>query len=104
MEADQSGQIFHVIGNILTGMEFQTKPAKRPDDSQSYVPGSLKFIGRIQNSDMSKLEQACRAVAPPGAQLRLNGTRKDPSKPIRRCGEWVHEVKEKVLSEGLVTA
>ncbi|KAK0369697.1 hypothetical protein CABS03_01686 [Colletotrichum abscissum] len=98
-----SGTIYHVIGNILVGMEFQIKPAKRPDLSESFVPGTQRQLGRIQKADVVSFEALCRSVPPPGAQLKLNGRPKDPSKPIRRCGEWVHEVADKALSQGIIT-
>jgi hypothetical protein len=34
--------------------------------------------------------------------VALNGRRLDPSKPLRRCGEWVQEVVAKALAEGVV--
>lgn len=99
---DKSGQIFHVTGNLLTGMTYENKPAKRPEDSASYVPGSQKFVGRIAQSDMENLDELCRSVKPPEAQLHLSGRPRNPSERLRRCGEWVQEVKEKALDEGLI--
>lgn len=76
---------------------------QRPDQSGSFVPGTQTLIGSIKASDVPRFEAICQGVPPPGAQLKLNGARKDPSKPIRRCGEWVQEVKEAVLAEGIIT-
>jgi hypothetical protein len=103
MQGDGSGQIFHVVGNILQGMTYETKPGKNPQESLSFVPGSKKHVGHITQSDMGKLDELCRSVPPPGAQLKLNGTRKDPTKPLRRCGEWVQEVRAAALSRGLIS-
>ncbi|KAM0544116.1 hypothetical protein ACHAPJ_011998 [Fusarium lateritium] len=97
-----SGTIYHVIGNILLGMEFNIKPAKRPNLSESFVPGTQRQIGRIQQADVARFEAVCQNNPPPGAQLRLNGRPKDPSKPIRRCGEWVNEVVDRALYEGII--
>jgi hypothetical protein len=51
---------------------------------------------------MARFKEACRAMPPPGKQLSLNGRPIDPTQPLRRCGEWVQEVLQKVISEGLV--
>lgn len=84
-------------------MTYEIKPGKKPQDSLSFVPGSKKHVGTIAQSNMGKLDELCRSIPPPGAQLKLNGSRKDPTKPLRRCGEWVQEVKEASLSSGLIT-
>lgn len=100
--SDGSGLVFHVVGNILNGMTYEKKPGRRPDDSATFVPGSKVRIGSIEATDLDRFESACKAVPAPGAQLKLNGKPKDPSKPIRRCGEWVQDVKEKVIADKIV--
>lgn len=83
LESGSSGLVFHVVGNILNGMTYEKKPARRPDDSATYVPGSKVLIGTIETTDLERFESACKSVPVPGAQLYLNGRPKDPSKPIR---------------------
>lgn len=97
-----SGQIHHVTGTVLQGTTYETRPENRPDLSPEFIPGSQKYIGRVAEADMGSLETLCRSVPPPEAQLNLNDTRKDPGKPVRRCGEWVREVVEVALRDGLV--
>jgi len=99
---NNGGRVYHVVGTILSGMAYETKPAKRPDESATFVPGSMTYMGQISHSDLERLDQACRAIEPPGKQMRLNGSKIDPSKALRRCGDWVEEVKEKILKEALV--
>jgi hypothetical protein len=96
------GLIFHVTGNILMGMTYEIRIDKCPDTSVSYVDNSMVRIGSLEATDLARFKLACEAVPVPGAQLTLNGTQRDASKPIRRCGEWVQDAKEKVLAEGIV--
>jgi hypothetical protein len=105
VETDSSkkmGLVFHVIGNILMGMTYEKKIDERPDTSVTYVDNSMVRIGSVEATDLARFELACEAVPVPGKQLTLIGTRLDPSKPVRRCGEWVQDAKEKLLAEGIV--
>lgn len=95
------GTLFHVVGTILQGMRFETK-SNTPDQSATFVKGSKKYIGQVKKEAMAQFETICRSIAPPGAQMTLGGKRKDPSKPLRRCGEWVSEAKSKLVGDGLV--
>ncbi|OBT90293.1 hypothetical protein VE02_03352 [Pseudogymnoascus sp. 03VT05] len=102
-QEDGGGQIFHVIGTILQGMTFETRPEIKPENDVLFVPGSQKYVGRIAQSAMRELDELWRSIPPPAAQMNLNGSRKDPTKPLRRCGEWVEEVKEAALRRGLIS-
>ena len=102
-QEDGGGQIFHVTGTILQGMTFETKPETRPESVVLFVSGSKKYVGRIAQSAMGELEELCRSIPPPAAQVNLNGTRKDPTKPLRRCGEWVEEVIGEAQRRGLIS-
>jgi hypothetical protein len=51
---------------------------------------------------MGQFEIVCRSIPVPGAQMTLGGKLKDPSKPLRRCGDWVNEAINKLIAEGLV--
>ena len=100
---DGSGIIYHVTGTILTGMTLEIKPAGRPESStETFVPNSKTLVGRLEPSNVHLFEAVCRAVPPPGAQLKLNGQPRDPLVPVRRCGEWVEEVLVKVTSGGIM--
>jgi hypothetical protein len=70
--------------------------------SPEYVVGADRLIGHIAETDIPLLEEICESIAPPAAQVALNGRRLDPSKPLRRCGEWVQEVVAKALAERVV--
>lgn len=100
---DGSGQIFHVIGTILQGMTFETRSEGVPENEVLFVPGSKKYVGEIAQSAIGELDALCRSIPPPAAQMNLNGTRKDPTKALRRCGEWAGEVKQEALRCGLIS-
>ena len=102
-ESDGSGQIFHVVGDILLGMHHMRKKVNRPDASETFVHETQSYFGKVIEVNLGRLEEACWAVFPPGAQLRLNGSPIKPSQPIRLCREWVQEAKEKIIREGIIT-
>lgn len=86
-----------MTGTILRGMSYESKPVNDPDQSATFVLGSMTYLREIRKSHLEQLDEACRVVEPPGPLLRNNGSRIDPSKPIRQCEEWVGEVKENFL-------
>ena len=96
-----SGTLYHVVGTILQGMTFEKKN-RTPDQSATYVKGSKRLIGQVKSDQMGQFEIVCRSVPVPGAQMTLRGQLIDPSKPLRRCGDWVNEAISKLISEGLV--
>ena len=97
-----SGIKYHVVGTILLGMKYTCETSGDYMLSPEYVEGADRLIGRISESDIPLLEEICESIAPPAAQVALNGRRLDPSKPLRRCGEWVQEVVAKALAERVV--
>ena len=102
-ESDKTCHKYHVVGTVLMGMTYETRPDERPDESPTYVDGTQRLIGRIRETDIPRFEEICEAVPPPGPQLKLNGQPIDPTKLVRRCSDWVREVMEKVLAEDIVT-
>lgn len=99
---EASGIKYHVVSTILLGMEYERQVSDNYMLSPEYVDGADRLIGRISDADVPLLEDICKSVAPPVAQVALNGRRLDPSKPLRRCGEWVQEVVAKALAEGML--
>ncbi|OIW30982.1 hypothetical protein CONLIGDRAFT_574293, partial [Coniochaeta ligniaria NRRL 30616] len=97
-----NGMLYHVEGNLLVGMRLECKPAKDPRKSITGV--SSQHIGWItaQNHDSDRMKEICSTVPPPAAQLNLNGSRLDPSKPIRHCQHWVAEVIGALKEEGIL--
>ena len=99
---NDGGKIFNVIGNILIGMTYQAKLSNRPILSDTFVAGSEQLVGQVEMSNMARFEAISEAIDPPGAQLELSGRRKDPSKPLERCGEWVEKVVQALRAEGIL--
>ncbi|KAK8189770.1 uncharacterized protein BKA78DRAFT_344097 [Phyllosticta capitalensis] len=94
---------FDVTGSILAGMVFRIRPSHPwPERDPEYIAGSLRRVGRIAPQDLERWEAVCRAVEPPGKQVRLNGERIDKGRPLRRCTEWLVEVEERACGEGVV--
>lgn len=100
---NEEGIIFHVIGgNARSSMKYEKKRGKHPTASVSFIPESLVRFGTLKETDLASFESACEAVAVPGVQPKDDKTSKGSSKPIRRCGDWVQDVKEKVIAEKIV--
>ena len=97
-----SGTLYHVVGSILMGMRYENKLSHNFKHSASFIPDSNVLIRQVEGSDMSLFGLVCETVSPPGAQLTIRGGRIDRSNPLRRCREWVKEVVEKLLTDGLV--
>ncbi|KAK8210422.1 hypothetical protein IWZ01DRAFT_503113 [Phyllosticta capitalensis] len=94
---------YDVTGSILAGMVFRIRPSHPwPERDPEYIAGSLRRVGRIAPRDLERWEAVCRAVEPPGKQVRLNGERIDKTRPLRRCTEWLVEVEERACGEGVV--
>ncbi|KAF4615581.1 hypothetical protein G7Y89_g15294 [Cudoniella acicularis] len=84
-EADSSGHIFQVTGNIQQGMTHEFKRAKKPEDSYSFVSKTL--VGTVTKENYPQIATICTGITPPHKQF--NGPRKiNPSEPLRRCQEW----------------
>jgi hypothetical protein len=70
-EKDQSGQIFQIIGDIQSGMRYETKQAKKPENSASFQ--AKIFLGSVSTS---KALQRPKKNQPPSASStvpRMNG-------------------------------
>jgi len=99
---DKSGRVYHVVGSILDGMTYEVRDGLFPDAEPSYVDGTLALIGTVRKSAMQDFEAVCEAVEVPGRQMTLGGKWLDPSRPVRRCGEWVEDAKRALIEEGVV--
>ena len=97
-----SGHLYHVTGSILMGMTYEHKRARRPEDSAEFHEKS--YIGRLKQSDYGRVDLICRGVSVPGRQLDLRGRRLDPTKPVRRCGEWTADAIQDLRNHNVLTA
>ncbi|KIW80747.1 hypothetical protein Z517_07363 [Fonsecaea pedrosoi CBS 271.37] len=95
-----SGHTYHVTGNILMGMTYEHKRATRPDDRAEFH--EKRDIGHVKQSDYERVELICRGIAVPGRQLNLKGQKLDPTKPVRRCGEWAADAIQELRDQGVL--
>lgn len=97
--ADHSGFIFQVTGDIQRGMTFGHKPAKRPEDSNSFV--SKSYIGTVSETNYARIQSIVDAIPPPPKQF--NGPKRiNPSEPLRRCQEWTSEAIQALTDQGVL--
>ncbi|TIA27791.1 hypothetical protein D6C78_11010 [Aureobasidium pullulans] len=64
---DQSGQIFQVAGDIQSGMRYESKPAKKPEDSATFQ--AKLFLGSVSIAEYDRIDVECRKVPPPAKQF-----------------------------------
>lgn len=99
-QEDQSGQIFQVTGNIQSGMRYETKQAKKPEDSASFQAKIL--LGSVSIADYSRIDDECKRVSPPAKQY--NGPKRiNPQVPLRRCQEWTAEAIDTLRAHGILS-
>jgi hypothetical protein len=101
----KTGRVFHVTGNVVImgqGMKYEEKQAHDPEVSLSYAKDTKKKVGTVKTSELDRFRAVCKSIPVPGPQLRLNGKRIDPSKPLRRCIEWTAEAVEALLEDGVM--
>ncbi len=98
-EPDNSGRVFQVKGDIQNGMTYESKPAKRPDDSATFV--EKVFIGTVSEANFSRIHSICDGITPPAKQFDL-AKRLNPQVPLRRCQEWTNEAVQALKTEGVL--
>lgn len=96
-----SGTLYHVVGTILQGMTYEARPARAPEQSATYA-GRKHYLGVVQTANSGRINGICALVRPPGRQVRLNGKRIDPSKPLYRCGEWATDAIRELRRAGVL--
>lgn len=99
-KADESGELFHVKGDIQNGMSYETKQtSKKPEMSGTFV--SKTKLGWIKVENLHLVDSICRANPPPAKQY--DGPRRiDKNKPLRRCQEWTSETIAELKAEGVL--
>ncbi|KAK2757260.1 hypothetical protein FQN54_004774 [Arachnomyces sp. PD_36] len=101
-----SGTYFNVAGTILTGMTYSTHPLPANPPTSLPTFHAIHYIGLVSSSTpesaVESIDAVCRSVEVPGAQLNLDGSRKNETVPVRKCREWTGEVGEKLFEAGVV--
>jgi hypothetical protein len=129
-DGPKTGRMFEVTGNIVIrggGMQYEDTKSGNPEDDVAFVEGTKKKVGTIKTSDFARLREICQSLPVPGKynplqtrpsqakkctmllilklsgpQLNLNGSRIDPSKPVRRCTQWTAEAVEALTEAGIL--
>lgn len=104
IESNEDGDeiLYHVVRSILMGMGYQRRKSHNYARSVGFVRVTDILVGQVQAADLSRFDAICDSVPAPCAQLNLNGSPIDASKPLRRCIEWIKEVVEQAVAEGVV--
>ncbi|KAH8884176.1 hypothetical protein GQ53DRAFT_830100 [Thozetella sp. PMI_491] len=97
---DESGELFHVKGDIQNGMSYEAKPmSKKPEMSATFV--SKTKLGQVNVKDLHLVDSICSNNPPPAKQF--NGPRRiDKNKPLRRCQEWTSETVAELKARGVL--
>lgn len=104
-EADGSGAVHHVTGDITSGMVYATRKEGRPEESEIFV--QKDFIGVIESATYPKKIHAVLEVLPPPPkqkkfniktmrteQMKADGSFYEPAEarsPMFKCTEWTVE-------------
>ncbi|OQN99781.1 hypothetical protein B0A48_14551 [Cryoendolithus antarcticus] len=101
-----TGRTYEVIGTVVKGGGGQKyeedHAASDPANRLEYVPGTKLKIGTVKESDLERFSEVCRRIPVPEPQLNLNGSRMNPSKPIRRCTELTREAVAALIGSEVV--
>lgn len=103
IETDKSnmeGILYHVVGNLRTGMKIQIMPSKNPERFPSVE--SQLVIGCVGSKNILRFEELADSIPAPKPQLYLGGQRIYPSEPLRTCQEWVDEVLQASKLAGII--
>ncbi|KAG5956430.1 hypothetical protein E4U13_005083 [Claviceps humidiphila] len=101
INADGSGDVFHVTGNIQEGMTYEHEAREPPESSATFL--EKRLLGRVSIDQYEQFKSICKGVAPPKKQF--NGPKRlFPKEPLRRCGEWADEATQALLSSGILQA
>jgi hypothetical protein len=99
--ADGTGHIFQVTGDIQNGMVHGHKPGRKPEDSASFV--KKEYIGTVSMTNYARIESVVNGIEPPKKQF--NGPRRiNPQEPLRRCQEWTAEAIQALKDSGVLEA
>lgn len=102
MEADGSGAVHHVTGDITSGMVYATRREGRPEESEIFV--RKEFIGTVESATYpERIHVVLEALPPPPKQKKFNiktmrteqmkadGSFYEPGEarpPMVKCTEW----------------
>jgi len=98
-EKDPRGLLFHVIGNIQSGMDFEMA-TKTPVGSPMFL--SMKQTGWVPRDKLEEVEAVARTISPPGKQYDVSRCLV-PKDQIRHCQHWAAEATDALREKGVLT-
>ena len=106
--SDNSRFIHHVTGDLVTGMRYERKIGKIPEESGTFH--SKELLGKIQATDYpARVDQVCTNQPPPPPQKRFNpktnkaeqfkpdGTFYAPNEPREKMKKWTEWTEEQAI-------
>lgn len=99
-DVQKTGNLYHVIGSTLMGMEVEIKAFPYPEEKPTFKKKTL--IGCVRKQDLSRVKETCLLIPPPRPQHHLNGKRIYPHEPLRTCQEWIQEVIEVLRRDSII--
>ncbi|KAF2495636.1 hypothetical protein BU16DRAFT_572866 [Lophium mytilinum] len=91
--------IFVETGPDQTGFLFQ--PAKKPENSTTYVPDSKTYLGTVSEANYARIQPVVETFPPPPKQFH-GGKKIDLAAPIRRCQEWTADAIQGLRDQGVL--
>lgn len=96
-----SGTLFNVIGDIQSGMTYETRHMSEKPEVSNPTFISKSSLGWVGVNDLSRVDSVCRANPAPANQF--DGPKQiDKNKPLRRCQEWTSETIGNLKAEGIL--
>lgn len=95
------GQVYHVIGSIQQGMQYETKPSPKPEDSLTFL--NKQHIGYIKSDKLDRVHVILSSLAAPPKQFEGPKCLVDRHE-IRRCTEWTEDAIQLLQSEKILLA
>lgn len=100
----RTGELHHVVGDLVTGMKYDKRPGAQPEASRSFY--NKELLGTVKASSLLAIESICSELPPPPKQKSFNGiTRRtepikpdgsfykpgEPRAPLVKCTEWTEQ-------------
>ena len=97
--ADQSGEIYHVTGNLQLAFTFEAKAGQKPEES--FLFNEKNPLGTVTVENFPRIWGICSNIPPPIRQYQ-GSQRLYRDEPIRGSDEWAAEAIEDLFNSRVV--
>lgn len=94
-----SGQLFHVKGNIMNGMTYESRPERDLEKSTTF--DRKVRVGYVTAGNYRRMHDILITLDPPSKQFE-GRKRIDPNKKLYRCQEWTHDAVKILIERGVL--